>query len=366
MPQTCNRGSHRNGLFRVAALSLVTTCAATVVSCGGDSSSTAVGTAPAARALANHVHIGAPEALALDARGDLFVSEFSGNRVDEIMLDGTLTVVAGTGMAGFSGDGGPAARAQLNAPGGLIVTAQGQLLIADHHNGRIRVVDTGGVITTFKGSVAAGLNDPIGIALGHDGSLYVADEQNARVVRIEPSGTTMIVAGGTSATLHPGDGHPAIEAALQHPSYVVLDPVGNVLFTDFLDNRIRKIDGKGVITTLAGTGSLGFSGDGGLASAANLNFPTGLALDAHGNLYVSDANNNRVRKIDGLGVITTVAGNGDAAFKGDGGQATVASLSAPAGLVLDGAGNLYIADQGNDRVRRVDTKGVITTVAGGG
>jgi sugar lactone lactonase YvrE len=185
------------------------------------------------------------------------------------------------------------------------------------------------------------------------------------VVRIERSGKVVVIAGGDEASLQPGDGGPATKAVLQHPSYLVLDAAGNVLFTDFLDNRIRKVDRHGVITTVGG-GSAGFSGGGGSATKAALNFPTGLAIDPDGNIYISDADNNRIRRIDGNGVITTVAGTGDGGFGGDGGPATEARLNAPSDLAFDGAGDLYIADQGNDRVRRVDTKGVITTVAGGG
>ena len=359
-----NRWRYRARRFAAAACLLG--CTAVLAACGGGSPAAAAGSGPTAGGAATHARIRAPEAVALDADGDLYVSEFDGNRIDEIKPDGTLTVFAGTGSAGLSGDGGPAVKAELNAPGGVVIAADGRLLIADHHNNRIRVVDQGGAITTLHGSVTAQLADPIGLALAGDGSVYVADELNARVLRIEPSGKVVIVAGGAGASLHPGDGGPAIKAALQHPSYLVLDATGNLLFTDFLDNRIRMVDRNGVITTIGGTGSAGFAGDGGSATAAELNFPTGLALDAEGNLFVSDADNNRVRRIDRDGVITTVAGDGAAGFGGDGGPATVAKLNAPSDLAFDGAGNLYLADQGNNRIRRIDADGVITTVAGRG
>jgi sugar lactone lactonase YvrE len=356
--------------WRVRGSSSVTALAAVVMlaliaGCGGGSTTQAAA-GPGPGGEATLVRVAAPEALALDVKGNLYVSEFDGHRVDRIAPDGTLQVVAGTGAAGFSGDGGPPTKAQLNAPTGLAVTDDGRPRVADHHNNRLRVVDPDGDISTLRGSVAAELYDPIGIALADDGAVYVADELNARVVRIGSSGEVALVAGGPSADLRPGDGHPAAQAVLQHPSYLVLDAVGNLFFTDFLDNRIRKVDRNGVITTIAGTGLAGFGGDAGPATAAKLNFPTGLAIDADGNLFVSDANNNRVRRIDRDGVITTVAGTGVAGFGGDGGPATGARLNAPAGLAFDAAGNLYVADQGNDRVRRVDLDGVITTVGGGG
>jgi sugar lactone lactonase YvrE len=314
--------------------------------CGGNGAPESA-SGPAPGGAATRAVLADPEALAVDSTGNLYVSEFSGARVDRIAPAGTLTVIAGTGSSGLSGDGGRAVQAQLDAPTGLIVETDGRLLIADHHNNRVRAVDRAGVITTVKGSIAAGLHDPIGIALDK-GALYVADELNARVLRIERTGKVTIVAGGGSDT--PGDGGPATRARLLHPSYLLIDRNGDLIFSDFMDNRIRRVDRNGVITTIA--------------DRAELNFPTGLALDSSGNLYVSDANNNRVRRIDRNGQITTVAGDGAKGFSGDGGPATKASLDAPAGLALDAAGNLYIADQGNNRVRRVDTHGVITTVAG--
>jgi trimeric autotransporter adhesin len=337
---------------------------AALSACGGGSSVS--GTLHAVGAPATHARLRAPEALAFDAKGNLYVSEFEGNRIDKVTPGGTLTVLAGVGTAGLSGDGGSAIKAELNAPTGILVAPDGRVFVADHHNNRIRIVDRKGIITALPGSVAADLSDPIGLALADDGSVYVADELNGRVVRIGPAGNAVNVAGGADASLHPGDGRPATKAALRHPSYLVLDAAGSVIFSDFLDNRIRRVDENGVITTIGGTGSAGFSGDGGPATAAKLDFPTGLAIDGKGDLYLSDANNNCVRRIDLAGVITTVAGIGEAGLGGDGGPAKAAELNAPSGLAFDGAGNLYIADQGNNRVRRIASDGVITTVAGRG
>lgn len=309
--------------------------------------------------------LAAPESLAFDENGDLFISEFEGHKVVEVKPDGTLVVIAGDGTAGFAGDGGAASKAELNAPCGLVATPDGRLLVADHHNNRIRVVDAAGSIATVRGSTEAKLSDPIGIALDDDGTILIADEQNARVVRLDRDGHVHAVAGGARATRKLGTASPATSTRLSHPSYVLRDADGRVVFTDFLANRILRIDANGAITTVAGDGTSGFSGDGGAAVKAQLAFPTGLAMDSEGNLFVSDADNNRVRRISSNGKITTVAGTGRPGFSGDGGPASAAMLDAPAGLAFDDAGNLYIADQGNDRVRRLDADGVITTVAGG-
>ncbi|MDQ2968841.1 MAG: hypothetical protein M3R37_11050 [Actinomycetota bacterium] len=220
--------------FAVVLLVIVTGCG---------SSSPSRNSGPPPNEAPTHAQLAEPEALAFGPDGNLYVSEFSGNRVDRITADGTLTVIAGTGSPGLSGDGGPAVKAQLNAPTGLVVDAGGRLLIADHHNNRIRVVDRAGVINTLRGSVAARLLDPIGIALDKD-ILYVADELNARVLRINRSGTATIVAGGGKNTR--GDGGLATNALLLHPSYVLLDRNGDLIFSDFMDNRIRRVNQKGV------------------------------------------------------------------------------------------------------------------------
>jgi sugar lactone lactonase YvrE len=321
--------------------------------CGGGGSSPVTGPEPGGAATGATVQ--APEALAVDADGNLYVSELAGNRVDRIAPDGTFAVVAGTGDAGFAGDGGPAVDAQLNSPAGLAVAGDGRLLVADHHNDRIRAIDARGAIRTVFGSAHARLHDPVGIAFADDGTLVVADELNARVVRLDESGALRRVAGGRAA-----------RQALSHPSYVVVDGDGSVVFSDFFANRVRRVDESGQMTNVAGTGEAGFTGDGGAAASAQLDFPTGLALGPDGSLYVSDTNNSCVRRIDRNGTITTVAGFGTEGFSGDGGPATDAELDSPAGLALDAAGNLYIADQRNNRVRRVDTDGVIDTVAGSG
>jgi sugar lactone lactonase YvrE len=327
-----------NRVRRVDAKGLITTVAG----------SGAAGPGPGRPA--TKVELSSPEALAVDRQGNIYASEFGHARVVRISRDGRLAVVAGTGIAGYSGDGRRAVSAQLFQPAGLAFDSHGDLLIADYGNRVIRKVDRAGVITTLRGSAAARLQDPIGLApRGND--VYVADAGNGRVVRIRASGSLSVVAKDVG------------------PAYLVVNG-GELDLADFSDNRIKQIDisrpnRPSAITFIAGTGKAGFSGDGRPATKARLNIPYGLARDAQGNLYVSDRKNNRVRRIDRHGVITTIAGTGVPGFTGDGRRATAARLNSPVGLAIDAAGNLYIADSGNNRVRRVDTHGVITTIAGG-
>ena len=327
---------------------------------------------------ASTARLDAPEDVTIDPAGHLYVSEFGGNRVDRVLTGGALNVIAGTGKAGYSGDGGPAVDARLNAPTGLFVERDGGLLVADHHNGCIRQVNPSGVIIVIIGrcghqgfsgdggpATSAKLNDPIGVTEDTSGNLYIADEQNARIRKVSSRGIiTTIAGGGTRRLSGAPNGTLATDLKLSHPSYIAVDARGDVYFSDFLANVVTKIDPSGRITRVAGTGRAGFSGDGGPATRAELNFPTGLALDPRGNLYISDAFNNRIRKVNPNGVIITVAGTGKAGYSGDEGQATKAELNAPAGLALDAHGRLVIADQGNNLIRKVNHAGIITTLAG--
>jgi sugar lactone lactonase YvrE len=324
------------------------------------------------------VPLSAPEALAFDADGNLYISEFESNRIDRIGEGSDVQVVAGTGAAGYSGDGGPAFDAELSAPTGLAFNAAGILLLADHHNGCIRTVDAAGIIDRLWGACGtvgysgdggpaldAEMNDPIGIAIDGEGRLWIADELNGRVRRVNVDGSIETIAGGgTVKPANAKDGTAATKLRLSHPSYVAIDDSGNVYFSDFIENVVMRIDPSGGATRVAGTGGAGSGGDGGPATEAELNFPTGLALDGSGNLYISDAENHEIRMVDADGIITTVAGTGEAGYSGDGGPAVDAQLQAPAGLAFDPSGRLVFADQGNNLVRLVDEAGVITTIAG--
>jgi sugar lactone lactonase YvrE len=350
-----------------------------IAGCGGNAApSTPTASGSASSEPTTDVSLAAPEDVAFDASGTLYISEFEGNRIDRIDDASTLQVVAGTGSSGYSGDGGPAIDAELSAPTGMAFDAAGNLFLADHHNGCIREVDTADIIDRLWGvcgtlgfeedggpALDAQLNDPIGIAIDADGRLWIADELNSRIRRVNGDGSIESVAGG--GTVKPAnaiDGTAATKLRLSHPSYLAIDGSGNVYLSDFLENVVMRIDASGLATRVAGTGKAGYGGDGGSATKAELNFPTGLALDANGNLYISDSGNNRIRMVDVDGVISTVAGSGEPGDAGEGGPAVDAQLQAPAGLAVSSSGELVIADQGNNLVRVVDTAGVITTIAG--
>ena len=317
------------------------------------------------------------EDVALDGAGNLYIADRNDQRIRKVDAAGVISTVAGDGTRGYGGDGGPATAAQLNSPYGVALDGAGNLYIADRDNRRIRKVDAAGVISTVAGdgtggyggdggaAVAAQLLSPSGVALDGAGNLYIADTGNRRIRKVDAAGAISTVAGdGTHGD--GGDGGPATAAQLSFPAGVALDGTGNLYIADLGNRRIRKVDAAGVISTVAGDGTQGFGGDGGPATAAQLSFPIDVALDGADNLYIVDGSNQRIRKVDAAGVISTVAGDGTQGFGGDGGPATAAQLDTPRGVAPDGAGNLYIADGGNRRIRKVDSAGAISTVAGGG
>ncbi|MCL4796870.1 MAG: hypothetical protein KJZ84_20060 [Bryobacteraceae bacterium] len=287
-----------------------------------------------------------------------------------------IRTMAGNGSQVFSGDGGPATAAGLHHPRGLAVDASGNVYISDVDNHRIRRVSPGGIISTIAGNgvpgdsgdgglaVSASLSDVTGLTLDGAGNLYIADAGNRRIRKVTPNGIISTIAG-TGIQGFSGDGGPATDAQLNRPTSVLFW-AGSLYIADSSNQRIRRVSANGTITTIAGNGVAGFSGDGGPATGASLRFPLGLAADGLGNLYFADGDNNRVRRISPEGIITTAAGNGSGRFAGDQGPATSASLNIPWDVTIDGAGNLYIADAGNNRVRRVDGFGLISTLTGTG
>jgi uncharacterized protein (TIGR03437 family) len=318
--------------------------------------------------------------VAVDGSGSLFIAEAFSGLILKVSSDGMLTTVAGGGtLKGRAADGGPATSATLY-PRSVAVDATGNLFIADFSNLGIRKVSPGGVITTVAGGGAAIDGDgipattvalvPGSVAVDAEGNLFIADtgyriDIGGRIRKVSPDGIITTVAGvGTRG--FSGDGGPATAAELDRPSGVAVDRAGNLFITD--DNRIRIVSANGVIATLAGNGAPGrFSfGDGGSATAAGLDYPNGLAVDGAGNLFVTEFGNHRVRKVSTDGIITTVAGAPTQGFSGDGGPATVAELDRPIGVAVDSERNLYIADNGSNRIRRVSPDGIITTVAGNG
>jgi sugar lactone lactonase YvrE len=274
------------------------------------------------------------------------------------------------GLGGFSGDGGPATKAELSGPTGVAVDGQGNVYIADTRNQRVRKVNSSGTITTFAGggpgingpsgrATDAFLNNPTGVAVDGQGNVYIADSY--RVYQVTPGGTLTLFAG-TGGNGFSGDGGPATAAEVQ-PYGLAVDRQGNLYIADNGNRRVRKVNPAGTITTIAGNGTSGNAGDGGLATKAQLHNPLGVALDQHGNLYIVDQFGGRVRKVNPAGTITTIAGNGGVDTGGDGGPATKAPLHNPFGVAVDAGGNVYISEL-DVRVRKVTPGGTITTVVG--
>jgi trimeric autotransporter adhesin len=326
---------------------------------------------------ATSAQLNRPSGVAVDGAGNLYIADAINDDVRKVSPAGTITTIPGDGMLGFSGDGGPATNAQLSSPQGVAVDGAGNVYIADLGNDRIRKVSPAGIISTVAGNgvlgysgdggpaIAAQLWSPEGVAVDGASSLYIADFGSNRVREVSPAGIITTVAGNGTYS-YSGDGGPATSAQLYSPGGVAVDGAGNLYIADTSNNRIRRVSPAGIITTVAGNGTTGFSGDGGPATSAQLNEPAGLAVDGAGNLYIADTDNFRIRKVSTAGIITTIAGNGKPGYTGDGGPAASTGLSYPAGVALDGAGNLYIADTGNERTRKVSPEGIISTVAGNG
>ena len=319
--------------------------------------------------------LASPFGLELDASGNLYIVDTGNQRVRKVDTSGVITTFAGNGYAGSTGDGGPATAARFNSPHGVAVDPSGVAYISEYHGSRVRRVDTAGKITLAAGAgpcggdggpaTAACLTYVTGVAVDGSGSLYIADRVYHRIRKVSPTGTITTVAG-SGIYGYSGDGGPATAARMYHPSSVAVDAAGNLFIADTFNLCVRKVNAGGTITTAAGTGGAGYSGDGGPANAARLRNPTGVAVDSSGNLFIADSLNHCVRKVDAGGTITTVAGTGVFGYSGDGGPAIAARLAYPEQLAVDNLGNLYIADQGNERIRKVDAGGTITTVAGTG
>ena len=313
-----------------------------------------------------------PGAVVYDTAGNIYIADTRNHVVRMVAPNGTISTVAGTGAPGFAGDGGAATSALLDTPTGLAVDSGGNLYIADSRNNRVRLI-TGGTITTFAGTGAAGfsgdgsaataamLAQPSGVAVDSGGNVFIADTNNQRVRRV--SGGNITTVAGTGVQDFTGDGSPATGAALDSPFSVAIDASGNLYIADRHNHRVRLVTyATGNISTFAGSGSAsaagGYSGEGVSATTAVLSKPSGVAVDAAGSVYIADTNNQRIREVAG-GAIATVVGTGVQGFSGDGGSAANAPLDTPRGIASDAAGNLALAGAGSQRVRSAAV-GVLT------
>jgi sugar lactone lactonase YvrE len=333
-------------------------------------------------ASATSAELNTPNGVAVDASGNLFIADYANYVIREVVAaTGKIQTSAGNGTYGYGGDGSPATTAELQSPNGVAVDASGNLFIADTANNVIReVVAATGKIQTVAGTGVGGgsgdggpatsaeLNSPVSITLDAGGNLFIADSNDVIREVVAATGNIQTIAG-TGNYGYSGDGGPATNAELNGPVGIAVDSGGNLFFADFNNHVIREVvAATGNIQTVVGNGTSGYSGDGGAATTAELSGPDSIAVDASGNLFIADFNNNVVREVvAATGKIQTVAGSGTSGYSGDGGAATSAKLSTPAGVALDESGNLFIVDYNNSVIREVmAASGKIETVAGNG
>jgi trimeric autotransporter adhesin len=351
---------HNNRIRMVTSTGIITTLTGSTAGYSGDGG-------PAGSA-----QISNPAGIDVDRAGNVFIADAGNNRIRMVTPAGVISTVGGTGTVGFSGDGGPAPAAQFVVPVDVSVDGNGNLFIADQGNYRIREVNAAGVINSVAGTTDNGrpasfaqLYFPNTVVADGDGNVFIADTDAHRIRKITPAGIMTIVAGNGSAGFS-GDGGPAISAQLYYPAAIAVDAAGSLFIADTRNERVRKVTPDGIITTVAGNLTGRAAGDGGPALQAQLIEPAGVAVDAAGNLFIAEAAGNRVREVNTAGVISTIAGNGTYGFSGDGGPALSAQLALPTGIAVDGAGDVFIADSMNNRIRIVTPDGIINTAAGNG
>jgi sugar lactone lactonase YvrE len=326
---------------------------------------------------ATNAELNYPTGVAISPTGEIYIADTGNNAIRIVYANGTINTIAGNGIAGYSGNGGPATSAQLNGPFGVAVSTTGEVYIADTGNNVIRVVYTNGTIDTIAGNGIAGysgnggpatnaeLNYPTGVAISPTGTIYIADFYNSYVRQVNVDGIITIFAGA-SYNLYSGDGGPATSADLYNPFAVVVSATGEVYIADAYNNVIRVVYTNGIIDTFAGNGTAGYSGNGGPAISAQLNRPSEVTVSSTGEIYIADTNNNVIRVVSTNGIIDTFAGNGFAGYSGNGGPAIKAQLNFPYGVAVSSSGEVYIADTSNNVIRLVSTNGIIDTFAGNG
>ena len=314
-----------------------------------------------------------PYGVATDNSGNVYIADHDNNLIRKVNTAGIITTFAGTGTLGYSGDGGPAIAANLYHPGTITTDNTGNIYFTDQNGDVIRKINTAGIITSITGNLPTGYSGDGGplmlaqfagisaISFDNTGNLYIADFDNSVIRKVNTSNIINTVAGNGTAGFS-GDGGPATSAQLDGPYGVVIQPSGNMLIPDARNNRIRSVNTAGIITTIAGTGAGGYTGDGGPAIAAKLHWPWHNAQDAAGNYYFADGLNQVVRKIDNSGIITTYAGNGISGYSGDGGPATSAQMIDVCGVACDITGNIFIVNRTFPNVVRKVTNCLAATV----
>jgi len=305
-----------------------------------------------------------PYGIALDNSGNLYIADRGHNIIRKVDAAGIITTIAGTGASGYSGDGGPATAATMQTPNAVATDNAGNVYFSDRFNNCVRKIDAAGIITTIAGDGTQGyfgdggpatnakLYGPCFITFDRLGDLYIGDAFNNRIRMVNTIGIITTVAG-TGSSIDTGDGGAAIAAGVDNPYAIAVDNIGNIYFTEYGGNRIRKINTSGIITTIAGNDTAGYRGDGDYATTAEFYNPTDIAIDPIGNLDITDGHNGRLRQIRTDGRINTIAGTGTNGFSGDGGEATLAEFNGPVSVAIDPAGSIYISDLGNSRVRYI-------------
>jgi gliding motility-associated-like protein len=316
---------------------------------------------------ANNAKFNNPRAVATDNSGNVYVADMRNYVIRKINPTGTISTVAGNGTSGNGGAGGPAISAQLNQPTGMTIDNEGNIYIADYNASVIKKVTTAGMMTIFAGNGTEGFSGdggqaanaklyrPVAVAIDGAGNLYISDASNKVVRKVNKAGIISTVAGIPGRSGYSGDGGPATQAKLTQPAGIAADNQGNIYIADPSNSVIRKVNSAGIISTFAGNGTAGYSGDGGPATKAQFQIgsPQGIAVDNEGNVYASDYQNHVIRKIDIKGTISTIAGTGAPDYAGDGGPAILAQIWYPIGIATDNAGNVFITDSYNNTIREI-------------